>query len=85
MDEKELAGEITHFFDKISVAVVELSRDLKKGDKISVEGITTNFVQTVESMQIEHADIKEAKAGQAVGMKMSEKARPGDRIFKITE
>ncbi|NOX71516.1 MAG: translation elongation factor-like protein [Candidatus Micrarchaeota archaeon] len=84
MEEKRLVGKITHFFDKIGVAVIELSANIKKGDKISIEGATTNFIQDVESMQIDHKEVAEVMAGQAVGMKMSEKVRAGDQVFKIS-
>ncbi|MBN2102267.1 MAG: translation elongation factor-like protein [Candidatus Aenigmarchaeota archaeon] len=85
MAEKKLVGKITHFFDKIDVGVVELSANLKQGDMISVEGTTTNFTQTVDSMQVEHERIDEAKKGQSVGMKMLEKVRPGDHVFRLSE
>jgi len=81
MPEKVLVGKITHFFGSIGVAVIELSGNLKVGNKISVEGATTNFKQTVESMQIDHKPITLASAGQAIGMKMSDKVRVGDQIF----
>ncbi len=85
MAEKELVGKITHFFDKLGVGVVELSAELKQGDMISVEGATTNFTQTVDSMQVEHEQIDDAKPGQSVGMKMSDKVRPGDQVFRLSE
>ena len=76
-------GKITHFFDKISVAVIELSGTLREGDKIRIKGSTTDFEQTVNSMQIEHETIEEANAGQSIGLKVSEKVRPGDEVFLI--
>jgi putative protease len=83
--EKKLVGKITHFYDKISVAVVELTDKLSVGDEISVEGPNTNFTQTVDSMQIEHKNIKQAKKGDSIGMKINEKAKEGDQVYKITE
>jgi len=83
MPEKKLVGRISHFFPKISVAVVELEDDLKVGDKISIEGPTTNFEQTVESMQIEHKDIKEAKKGDSIGLKVIDRVREKDLVYKI--
>ena len=76
-------GKITHFFDKISVAVIELFGTLREGDKIRIKGSTTDFEQTVNSMQIEHETIEEANAGQSIGLKVSEKVRPGDEVFLI--
>lgn len=83
MPEKQLVGKISHFFPKISVAVVEVEAPLKVGDKISIEGPTTNFQQTVESMQIEHKNITEAKKGDSVGMKVAEKVREKDLVYKV--
>lgn len=83
--EGELVGKITHFFDKISVAVIELSGTLREGDKIRIKGSTTDFEQTVNSMQIEHETIEEANAGQSIGLKVSEKVRPGDEVFLVKE
>ena len=84
MDKVQI-GKVTHYFSKIGVAVIELIDDLKVGDQISIEGANTNFTQPVDSMQIEHSSIPEAKAGQAIGMKVKEQVRPGDLVFKVTE
>jgi len=81
--EKKVVGKVTHYFTKISVAVVELSGELKVGDRISIEGPTTNFEQTVNSLQIEHKDVKVATAGQAVGLKVDQRVREGDIVYKI--
>ncbi len=81
MAEKKLVGKITHYFSKIGVAVIELSGNLTAGDKISIEGPTTNVQQTVDSMQIEHKPIQSAKKGQAIGMKVVDKVREGDEVF----
>lgn len=85
MSEPELqeVGEIAHFFSKISVAVVELKAPLSVGDKIRIQGPTTNFEQTVQSMQIEHNDVKTAKKGQSIGLKVNERVREGDTVYKI--
>ncbi|MEM5815594.1 MAG: translation elongation factor-like protein, partial [Candidatus Aenigmatarchaeota archaeon] len=78
-------GKVTHFYPKISVAVIELENTLKKGDKISIEGRTTNFSQIVESMQIEHKDVNEGIKGQSIGLKVVERVREGDKVYKIVE
>ncbi len=85
MPEKKEIGEVTHYFSKIGVAVIKLNDTLKIGDKISIEGATTNFEQTVESMQINKENIEEAKAGQEIGLKVNERAREGDKVYKIEE
>ncbi len=83
--EKKLIGKITHFYSKISVAVVELTDKLLVGDEISIEGPETNFTQVVDSMQIEHNNIKEAKKGDSIGMKVNQKVKEGDEVFKVLE
>jgi phage terminase small subunit len=75
-------GRITHFFPKISVAVIELSKPLKVGDTIAVKGPTTDFEQPVESMQIEHKDVQKAEAGQSIGLKVVERVRETDLVYK---
>jgi len=83
MTEKEI-GKITHFFNKISVGVIELKDTLKDGDTIHIKGATTDFKQTARSMQIEHDKIEEAKAGQSIGLKVNEQVRQGDLVYKVT-
>jgi putative protease len=75
-------GSILHFFSKINVAVVELSTSLSVGDKILVKGPSTDFEQVVESIQIEHQNLKKAEKGQSIGLKMVQQAREKDVIFK---
>ena len=75
-------GRITHFFSKISVAVVELIAPLTVGDRILVKGPSTDFEQIVESMQIEHKNIQGAEAGQSIGLKLAQQARERDAVYK---
>ncbi len=75
-------GHVTHFFAKISVAVVELSATLAVGDTILIKGPTTDFEQVVGSMQIEHENIERAEAGQSIGLKVEERVREGDIVYK---
>ena len=75
-------GHITHFFSKISVAVVELTAPLVVGERILVKGPSTDFEQVVESMQIEHKNIPRAEAGQSIGLKTTEHAREKDIVYK---
>ena len=84
MPSKKQIGEITHFFDHISVAVVKLSDKVKEGEKILVDGATTSFEQTVSSMQVEHKQVKEAKKGESIGLKVADKVRPGDKVYRVT-
>jgi putative protease len=82
MEEKEV-GKISHYFGHISVGIVELSDILKVGDTIHIKGHSEDFSQAVDSMQVEHADVKEAKAGDSIGIKMMQKVHPGDKVFKV--
>jgi hypothetical protein len=75
-------GRITHFFSKISVAVVELTEPLVVGERILVKGPSTDFEQAVESMQIEHKNIQRAEAGQSIGLKVVQRARERDAVYK---
>ena len=75
-------GRITHFFSKIGVAVVELTAPLVVGDSILVKGPSTDFEQVVESMQIEHANIPRAEAGQSIGLKLAQRVREKDAVYK---
>ena len=82
--EKELIGKVTHYFTKIGVAVIDLEAPLAVGNKISIEGATTNFIQTVKSMQIEHKEVKSAKKGDSIGLKVKDRVRNGDNVYKTT-
>jgi len=75
-------GRVTHFFSKISVAVVELTAPLVIGERILVKGPSTDFEQVVESMQIEHKNIQRAETGQSIGLKLAQRAREKDAVYK---
>jgi len=75
-------GRITHFFTKISVAVIELTMPLAVGDTIVIKGPTTDFEQPVESMQIEHNNVQRAEAGQSIGLKVAQRVRENDMVYK---
>ncbi len=74
-------GKITHFFNKISVAVVELSGELKVGDTIVITARGNEFEQVVDSMQVEHEQVNEAKKGDAVGLKVDQPIKEGDLVY----
>jgi translation elongation factor EF-1alpha len=84
MGEVEI-GKVTDFFAKPVVAGIELSGTLKIGDKIHVKGSTTDMEVAVESMQIDRADITEGKPGDLVGIKVLDRVRRGDKVYKVTE
>ncbi len=75
-------GKVTHFYDKINVAAILLEKGLKVGDKIKI-GKNENFLeQEITSLQREHAAVKAAKKGQEVGLKVAERVREGDLVWK---
>lgn len=81
--EEKLIGKITHYFGKIDVAIVELLGVLKVGDHIHIKGHSTDFEQDVSSIQIEHQNVDEAKKGDAIGIKVDQKVREGDEVYKV--
>jgi len=78
-------GKVTDFFARPVVAGVELSGTLKIGDKIHIKGANTDMELAVESMQINRVDITEGKSGDLVGIKVPERVRRGDIVYKVTE
>ena len=83
MNEIEI-GAVRHFFDKISVVIIELTAgDLAIGDTIHIKGHTTDVTMTVETLQIEKDKLTNAVKGQNVGTKIPGKAREHDTVFKV--
>lgn len=80
MEEKPV-GKIVHYYSNLGVGIIELSDSLKVGDQIHIKGKTTDFEQTVESMQIEHESVQEAKKGDVIGLKVRERVREGDEVY----
>ena len=83
-EEKKLIGKVTHYFSKISVAGISLSDTLKVGDMISIEGATTGFQETIDSLQIDQKNVTEAHAGDLIGIKVKDKVRVGDSVYLIS-
>ncbi len=83
MEEKEI-GKITHYYGHLNVGIIELADSLKKGDTIHIKGHSSDFNQSVDSLQIEHADVLEAKAGDQVGIMVQQKVHPNDKVYKVT-
>ena len=82
---EELIGKVSDFFARPVVAAVELTGSLKVGDKIHIKGHTSDMELVVASMQIENADVPSAKAGDSIGIKVSDRVRKGDEVYKITD
>ncbi len=85
MSNGERIGEVVHYFNRISVAVVLLSGDLSVGDRLHFLGAHTDFLQEVSSMQIEHETVEAAKSGTEVAIKVDKRVRRGDSVFRLTE
>ena len=83
MEEKSV-GKVTHYYGHLSVGIIELSDALKVGDKIHIKGHTADLTQQVSTMQIEHADVQEGKAGDVVGIKVEQKVHEHDSVYKVT-
>ena len=79
----EQVGRISGFFAHPSVAIVELTGALRVGETIYIKGHTTDFQQPVESMQVDRQPVQQATAGQAVGIKVRERCRSHDLVFKL--
>ncbi|MFZ5559414.1 MAG: hypothetical protein ACOZAL_01310 [Patescibacteria group bacterium] len=83
---EELVGKITHYFGKIEVGIVEITKgSLTVGDTIHIKGSATDFEQSVDSMQIEHQQVEKVKKGDVIGLKVKEKVKEGDEVYKIVE
>ena len=82
---EELIGEVSDFFAHPVVAGIELTATVKVGDKIKIKGHTTDLEMTVASIQIDNAQVNEAKAGDSIGIKVPERVRSGDSVYKVTE
>jgi len=83
--EEQKIGTVSAFFARPVVAAIELTAPLKVGDKIHVKGHTTDLESVVESMQINNVNVQEANAGDSVGVKITDRARKGDSVYKVSE
>lgn len=85
MEEKEI-GVVSDYFAHIGVVAVEVTGgELGVGDTLHFKGHTTDFTQTIESMQIEHQQIEKAKVGDSIGIKVKERVRKHDKVYKVIE
>jgi len=77
-------GKVIHYYDKLGVAIVELLAPLTVGDTIRIKWGEEEFKQTIDSMQAEHQSVQSAQAGSQVGIKVSQKAKEGAVVFRVT-
>jgi len=82
MEELREVGRVSHFFGKINVAIIEVKDTISVGDQIFIKGPTTDIEQTIDSMEIEHTKVKQAEAGQSIGMKVNARVRENDIVYK---
>ncbi len=82
-EKAEKVGVVSHYFGHIGVAAIKLSGTLHVGDRIKIVGATTDFEDTVQSMQVEHDSVEKAGPGEEVGIKVKDKARDGDRVYLV--
>ena len=81
--EEQLIGRIVHYYSHLSVGIIELTAwELKVGDMIHIKGAHTDFTQTVDSIQIEHQSVARAVKGKTVGIKVKDKVREHDQVFR---
>ncbi len=78
-------GKVTHYYDKAGVAIVELQAELKLGDRIRIERGDQTFEQKVTSLQKEYKSVEKAEKGDAVGIKVDQKAKEGSLVVLLEE
>jgi putative protease len=83
MPEEEI-GKVADFFAKIGVAAIDLTGTLSVGDTIHIKGHTTDFTQTIDSMQVEHQNVQKAGPGDSIGIKVKDRVRDSDIVYKVT-
>jgi translation elongation factor EF-1alpha len=83
MAEEIEIGVVSIFFLKPSVAAIKLTGDIKVGDTIHIKGMTTDFEQTIDSMQSDHKSVEIAKSGDDIGIKVKDRVRRGDKVFLV--
>jgi translation elongation factor EF-Tu-like GTPase len=82
---EDMVGTVSDFFAHPVVAGIELTGSLKVGDRVHIKGHTTDLEFTLGSMQIDNANVDEAKSGDSVGIKVSDRVRRGDHVYKVTD
>ena len=81
---EHLVGTVSHYWGELAVAGIELTSALKVGDTIHIHGHTSDFIQTVDSIQVEHETVESAASGDSIGIKVTERARVHDQVLVVT-
>ena len=83
---EEKIGTVANYFAKVGVAAITITEgSLKVGDRVQFKGSTTDFEQSIDSMQVEHQEVQEAQTGDSVGLKAKERVRKGDTVYRVTD
>ena len=82
---QQFIAEVTHFYNKIGVAVLALQGEIHLGDTIHIQGHTTDFQQAIGSLQIDHQRVEKAGPGDDVAVRVFNRVRPGDRVYRVPE
>lgn len=82
MKERKPIGEVTHYYGDLKVAVVKFSKKIETGTAVHFKGATTDFEQTLDSMQLDHKDVDKVAKGKEVGVKVKKKVRAGDEVYE---
>lgn len=80
---EHLVGTVSHYYDKLKVAGIDLSDKLNVGDTVRILGHTSDFIQIVDSIQVEHEAVASARPGEPIGIKVNERTRVHDKVLVI--
>ncbi|MFO8010993.1 MAG: translation elongation factor-like protein [Dehalococcoidia bacterium] len=81
---EEEVGRVSRFYPRPVVAGIDVTAPIRLGDKLRIRGHTTDMELVVESMQIDNSDVQEAKPGDSAGIKVPDRAREGDTVYRVT-
>lgn len=85
MAKELIVGKVAHYYTRIGVAIIDLTGNLNLGEEIVIRGATTSVRQKVDSMEIDHKPVASASPGQSIGLKVAQRVREGDTVFRIHE
>ena len=83
--QEQIVGHVSDFFARPVVAAIELTAPLKVGDKIHFKGHTTDLEMVIDSMQINNVNVAQAQSGDSIGVKVSDRVRKGDSVYRVSD